>query len=77
MKISTSLTGKLIDVRDLVPDSAPIVFVIGAMSHGSVRLYILLVFIFIITRQLWLERVKSCSLTGKRELLFKENEYYS
>ena len=37
MKIGTSCNGELVDVKDLVPDAAPVVFVIGAMAHGSVR----------------------------------------
>ena len=36
VKVATSFKGKLTDVRDMVPSDAPIVFVIGAMSHGSV-----------------------------------------
>jgi len=36
-KIGTSFNGTLVDVKELVPDNSPIVFVIGAMSHGSVN----------------------------------------
>ena len=36
VKIATSFHAELADVRELVPESQPIVFVVGAMSHGSV-----------------------------------------
>jgi len=36
VKIATSFHADLVDVRELVPTSAPLVFVVGAMSHGSV-----------------------------------------
>jgi rRNA small subunit pseudouridine methyltransferase Nep1 len=37
-KVATSFNGELVaDVKELVPESSPIVFVIGAMSHGSVN----------------------------------------
>jgi len=35
-KIATSYHGELVKLTDLVPDDRPIVFVIGAMAHGSV-----------------------------------------
>jgi len=35
-KIGTSYGGELVKMADLVPDDRPIVFVIGAMAHGSV-----------------------------------------
>lgn len=38
LKIATSFHAELVDVGDLVPDSKPIVFVVGAMSHGSVSI---------------------------------------
>ena len=36
VKIATSFHAELADVRELIPTSQPIVFVVGAMSHGSV-----------------------------------------
>jgi len=38
VKNATSFHGELVDVRDIVPTSQPIVLVIGAMSHGSVSM---------------------------------------
>jgi len=43
VKIATSFYADLVDVRELVPASQPIVFVVGAMSHGSVSLLIILI----------------------------------
>ena len=40
VKIATSFHAELVDARDLVPTSEPIVLVVGAMSHGSVSLLV-------------------------------------
>jgi len=42
VKIATSFHADLVDVRELVPTSQPIVLVVGAMSHGSVSSLLLL-----------------------------------
>ena len=35
-KIGTSFHADITDPRDLVPDNEPVVFVVGALAHGSV-----------------------------------------
>jgi rRNA pseudouridine-1189 N-methylase Emg1 (Nep1/Mra1 family) len=60
MKIGTSLSGDLVDVRELVPENAPIVLVIGAMSHGSVRTFYLYLFLAIGTSR-WPLRLSRAS----------------
>ena len=47
VKIATSFHADIVDVRELVPTSQPIVLVVGAMSHGSVS-SLLSVFILVI-----------------------------
>jgi len=42
VKIATSFHADLVDVRELVSTSQPIVLVVGAMSHGSVSSLLLL-----------------------------------
>jgi rRNA small subunit pseudouridine methyltransferase Nep1 len=34
-KIGTSFHADITDPRDLVPDNEPVVFVVGALAHGS------------------------------------------
>lgn len=36
-KIATSFKADVIDPRELVPENEPVVIVVGAMAHGSVR----------------------------------------
>jgi len=48
VKIATSFHADLVDVRELVPTSQPIVLVVGAMSHGSVRFLVTVLILIII-----------------------------